>query len=140
MSSTCVPVAGTHGDFLTTHTEAFLNVHTGVFSLLFSFLSPLFLPLSFTFLNTVQNTDQQKWRSTSKHVNVIWRRATAKQSVLSPPLLSLPPTPTKKKRGLFIIKIFRAKNLFFISVSNCSHDIFQFENMRPGVKSVIILQ
>ena len=58
-------------------------------------------------------------RPTSRHLNVIWRRASAQQSVLSLLLLSsllpsLPPLLKKKKRGLCITGIFPARRFIFL--------------------------
>ena len=65
----------------------------------FSFSS---LSLPFSPPNTMERTDQPTRRPTSRHSNVIWRRASAQQSVLSL-LLPLPFQRTKKKkRKLFI--------------------------------------
>ena len=57
--------------------------------------------------NTVQSTDQQTRRPTLRRLNVIWRRASAQQSVLSL-LLSPPfsPSPPQKKRGNFLLQEF----------------------------------
>ena len=82
----------------------------------FSFSSFFFLPfyslfssLPFTPTNTVQSTDQQTRRPTLRRLNVIWRRASAQQSVLS--LLPSPPPSSEKRRGLFIAGIFPAREL-----------------------------
>ena len=79
--------------------SSFLPLLSSLFCLLFLFL----LSLLFSPTNTVQSTDQQNWRPTSRHVNVIWRTAGAQQSVLSPPpissLLLSPSSP--KKEGTF---------------------------------------
>ena len=91
-------------------------------SLLSSLFSSSSLLFPFTPTNTVQSTDQQNWRPTSRHLNVIWRTAGAQQSVVSPPLHSLLPSLPllllKKRRELFITGICPARNLFFITVSN----------------------
>ena len=78
-------------------------------SLLSSFLpSSLFSSLPFTPTNTVQSTDQQTRRPTLRRLNVIWRRASAQQSVLSlllsPPSSLLPLPSSEKKRGLFLLQ------------------------------------
>ena len=65
----------------------------------------LFSSLPFPPTNTVQSTDQQTRRPTLRRLNVMWRRASAQQSVLSlllsPPssLLSLP--SSEKNEGTF---------------------------------------
>ena len=81
-------------------------------SCFFSFSSFFFLPfyslfssLPFTPTNTVQSTDQQTRRPTSRHLNVIWRRASAQQSVLSlllsPPSSLLPLSSSKKEETFY---------------------------------------
>ena len=94
----------------------------------FSFSSFFFLPfyslfssLPFTPTNTVQSTDQQTRRPTLRRLNVIWRRASAQQSVLSlllsPSLLPSPPPLLRKKEGTFFFAgIFPARELFKITV------------------------
>ena len=74
---------------------------------LFSLLSSVFsssslFSLLFSPPNTVERTDQPTRRPTSRHLNVIWRTASAQQSVLSL-LLSPPPfSPSPpQKRGNF---------------------------------------
>ena len=84
--------------------------------LLYLFLSSLFFPLfSLLFLfffsllfsppNTIERTDQPTRRPTSRHLNVIWRRVSAQQSVLSlllsPPSSLLPLPSSKKKEETF---------------------------------------
>ena len=85
---------------------------------LFLFLSLFLLSLLFSPPNTMERTDQPTRRPTSRHLNVIWCRASAQQSV--PSLLLSPPSSLfpllKKKEGLFITGIFPARNLFFITV------------------------
>ena len=63
--------------------------------------------------NTVERTDQPTQRSTSRHLNVIWSRASAQQSVLPPPLPSLLSLSSSKERELFITGMFPARNLPF---------------------------
>ena len=95
------------------------------FSLLFLFPSLLLLLLLFLFFllfsppNTFSRTDQPTRRPTSRHLNVIWRRASAQQSIpslfLSPPSsLHLSLQRTKKRRERFNTGIFPARNLFLL--------------------------
>ena len=90
----------------------------------FSFSSFFFLPfyshfssLPFTPTNTVQSTDQQTRRPTLRRLNVIWRRASAQQSVLPPPLPSLlpslPPLLKKKKEGTFYYRNISGEEFIF---------------------------
>ena len=63
-------------------------------------LSLFLLSLSFLLATTMERTDQPTRRPTSRHLNVIWRRASAQQSVLSlllSPPSSLLPLPSSKK-------------------------------------------
>ena len=67
--------------------------------------------------NTMERTDQPTRRPTSRHLNVIWRRASAQQSVLSPPLPSLLPSPPpllKKKRGNFLLQEYFRRGIYFL--------------------------
>ena len=94
------------------------------FSLLFLFLSvapslALALVISLFLLSPLLATNQPTRRPTSRHLNVIWRRASALQSV--PSLLPSPPPllKNKKEEGTFFITgIFPARNLFFVTVLN----------------------
>ena len=92
---------------------------------LFSLLSSVFSSSSSSLLfpsrptNTVQSTDQQNWRPTSRHLNVIWRTAGAQQSVVSPPLHSslLPSLPLlllKKKGGNFLLQEYFRRGIYFL--------------------------
>ena len=125
-----------------------LFIPSSLFFPLFSFLFLVFSSLPFTPTNTVQSTDQQNWRPTSRHVNVIWRTAGAQQSVLSPPPLhSLLPSFSpllllKKERELFITGIFPAMNLFLLRFTIDSKKsspgkitvitvLYYFQNNRP---------
>ena len=67
---------------------------SSLFSLLFLFFSLLFSPP-----NTMERTDQPTRRPTSRHLNVIWHRASAQQSVLS--LLLSPPSSPHKEETVF---------------------------------------
>ena len=86
-----------------------------VFSLFFlSILFFLFLALSFFLLSflLLSSLHFSPRRPTSRHLNVIWRTASAQQSVLSqllPPPFS--PSPPQKKRGNFLLQeYFRRVN------------------------------
>ena len=98
----------------------FLFLSSFSFSLAPSLTLALALVLSLFLLfsppNTMERTDQPTRRPTSRHLNVIWRRASAQQSVLSlllsPPSSLLPLSSSKKKRKLFITGIFPTRELF----------------------------
>ena len=72
--------------------------------------------------NTMERTDQPTRRPTSRHLNVIWRRASAQQSVLS--LLLSPPSSLllsfqrtkKKKEGTFHYRNISGEEFIFITV------------------------
>ena len=73
------------------------------FFLLSSSLSSLFssffsFSLLFSLPNTMERTDQPTRRPTSRHLNVIWRRTSAQQSVLS---LLTPPLLEKKEETFY---------------------------------------
>ena len=76
--------------------------------------------LLFSPTNTMERTDQPTRRPTSRHLNVIWRRASAQQSVLSlllslPSLLpSPPPLLKKKKEGTFNYKNISGDDFFLL--------------------------
>ena len=79
--------------------------------------------------NTMERTDQPTRRPTSRHLNVIWRRASAQQSVLSlllsPPSLPSPPLLLKNKGGNFLLQeYFRRGNYFTLQ--------FDSEKSPPG--------
>ena len=79
-----------------------LSVSSSLFFPLFSLLFLFFFSLLFSPPNTMERTDQPTRRPTSRHLNVIWRRASAQQSVLSlllSPASSLLPLPSSKKIG-----------------------------------------
>ena len=88
---------------------SFLLSLSSFLSSLFSLLFLFFFSLPFSPPNTTARTDQPTRRPTSRHLNEIWRRASAQQSFLSL-LPSLP--PFLKKRKLFITGIFPARELF----------------------------
>ena len=82
------------------------------FSLLFLFLSSLL----FSPPNTVERTDQPTRRPTSRHLNVIWRTASAQQSVLSlllSPPSSLLPLSSSKKEGTFYYRNISGEEFIF---------------------------
>ena len=85
------------------------------FSLFLFFFSLLFSPP-----NTMERTDQPTRRPTSRHLNVIWRRASAQQSVLSllpsplPPPFS--PSPPQKKEETFYYRDISGEGIIFITV------------------------
>ena len=98
----------------------FLALSYLYFSLLFFFFF-FFFSCSFSYscscssLSSMERTDQPTRRPPSRHLNVIWRRASAQQSVLS--LLLSPPTSllslsSSKKRGTFLQEYFRRGNYF----------------------------
>ena len=76
----------------------------------------LFSSLPFTPTNTARSTDQQTRRQTSRHSNVIWRRARAQQLVLS--LLFSPPSSLLsrvllKKIGTFLLQEYFRRGIYF---------------------------
>ena len=85
------------------------------------FLSSLFFPLLSLLLsppNTMERTDQPTRRPTSSQLNVIWRRASAQQSVLS--LFVTPPSSLltlffffKKKEETFFNRNFFGQGIIF---------------------------
>ena len=96
-----------------------------IFSLLFLFLLLLLLPLLlllllfflFFLLSPLLATNQPTRRPTSRHLNVIWRRAGAQQSVLSlllSPPSSLLPLPSSKKRGNFLLQEYFQRRNYFV--------------------------
>ena len=94
----------------------FLFLSSFSFSCSFSFSS---LSLLFSPPNTMERTDQPTRRPTSRHLNVIWRRASAQQSVLSllfyPPSSLLSLSSSKKKRRLLLQEYFRRRIYFYNS-------------------------
>ena len=116
------------------------------FSLLFFFLSCSFscscscscsisfpsLSLLFSPPNIMERTDQPTRRPTSRHLNVIWRRASAQQSVLSPPplpsLLPSPPPLLLKKEETFYYRNISGEEIIFITVLNKFQKIAAGEN------------
>ena len=107
--------------FLSMFFFLFLALSLSFFSLLSSLLSSLFSS-SFSFLlfsppNTMERTDQPTRRPTSRHLNVIWRRASAQQSVLSlllsPPSSLLPFPSSKKKEGTFYYRNISGEEFIF---------------------------
>ena len=90
-----------------------------LFSFFFFFCScsfSFFFSILFSPPNTMERTDQPTRRPTSRYLNVIWRRASAQQSVpslllLSPPS-SHPPTPRKKK-GDFLLQEYFWRGIYF---------------------------
>ena len=87
---------------------------SSLFCLLFLFL---FSSISFTPTNTVQSTDQQNWRSTSRRLNVIWRTAGVHSSRLSA-LLSTPSSllslsSSSKKGGNFLLQEYFWRGIYF---------------------------
>ena len=102
----------------------FLSLLSSLFFPLFSPLSslPLFLLcLLFSPPNTMERTVQPTRRPTSRHLNVMWRRASAQQSVLSlllSPLASLLSlSSSKKEKDTFNYgNISRRVELIYITV------------------------
>ena len=92
---------------------SFFSFFSQILCFLFLALSLSFFSLLFSPPNTVERTDQPTRRPTSRLLNVIWRRAGAQQSVLSL-LPSLPPLLKKKRRELFITRIFPAREFFLL--------------------------
>ena len=78
----------------------------------FFFLSFSSLSLLFSSPNTMERTDQPTRRPTSRHLNVIWRRASAQQSVLSL-LLSPPSSPLQKREGTFYYRNISGEEFSF---------------------------
>ena len=92
-----------------------------IFLLLLLLLFLLFLLFFFSLLfsppNTMERTDQPTRRPTSRHLNVIWRRASAQQSVLSlllSPPSSLLPLPSSKKKGTFLLQEYFRRGIYFL--------------------------
>ena len=85
-------------------------------------LSLFFLSLLFSPPNTMERTDQPTRRPTSRHLNVIWRRASAQQSVLSlllsPPSSLLPLPSSKKREGTFYHRNISGEEFIFFTVVN----------------------
>ena len=107
------------------------------FFLLSSFL--FFFSLLFSPPNTMERTDQPTRRPTSRHLHVIWRRASAQQSVLSLLLLSPPssllPLLSSKKEETFYYRNISGEGI----ILNYSFKLFQKNRRRVKLQSLQFL-
>ena len=117
--------------FLSLLSSLFSSSFSSLFSLLFLF----FFSLLFSPPNTMERTYQPTRRPTSRHLNVIWRRASAQQSVLS----LLPSHPLLKGIILHYSFTLIQKNRRQVKLQSLQFYINSKTIKLQRVKSVIIL-